>query len=131
GPLEDFLAELALVAGVAAEAVLPGEPPDEHVTLSTIHQAKGLEWSTVFLLWLSEGRFPQSTALETSVSEEEERRLFYVACTRARDDLYLCAPRMGETKDGAPVLLRPSRFVDELDSAAPPFDRWKIEEDPA
>jgi DNA helicase-2/ATP-dependent DNA helicase PcrA len=42
GALADFLSELALVAGVAAEAVLPGEPPDEHVTLTTIHQAKGL-----------------------------------------------------------------------------------------
>jgi DNA helicase-2/ATP-dependent DNA helicase PcrA len=128
GDLAAFLAELALAQGVTAEGAQAGDLPDECITLSTVHQAKGLEWSAVFVLWLSEGRFPQATALKTCASEEEERRLFYVACTRARDELYLCTPRMGEAQDGGMLVLRPSRFVGELASAAPPFETWELAE---
>ncbi len=54
------------------------------VRLSTIHQAKGLEWKAVFVMMLCDGMFPSSRAAETLDGEEEERRLFYVAVTRAR-----------------------------------------------
>jgi DNA helicase-2/ATP-dependent DNA helicase PcrA len=122
-----FLAELSLVAGVAAEGVVPGEPPEEHLTLSTIHQAKGLEWTCVFILWLAEGRFPSAPALREPAEEEEERRLFYVAATRSRRYLYLCHPRWAEDRRGLRTILRPSRFLTEIDSAEPPYERWEIE----
>lgn len=125
--LERFLSELALVAGFSAEAIGDGEAPDEHLTLSTIHQAKGLEWRVVFLLGLAEGRFPAPLAVRTRREEEEERRLFYVAVTRAKDQLYLCYPRFEET-DHHRRLLRLSRFVDELthDGGPLPYQRWDI-----
>jgi DNA helicase-2/ATP-dependent DNA helicase PcrA len=121
-----FLAELSLVGGVAAEAVMPGEPPEEHVTLSTIHQAKGLEWSCVFVLWLCEGRFPHVQALRSPEDEEEERRLFHVAVTRTRRLLFLCHPTWTEDPRGLRAILRPSRFLTEIDGPTPPFERWEI-----
>jgi DNA helicase-2/ATP-dependent DNA helicase PcrA len=125
--LDELLDELALVAGVAAEGVLPGEPPDDRMTLSTIHQAKGLEWRHVFVLWLAEGRLPHAQALRSEADEEEERRLFYVAATRARDELYLCVPSLGESgeADPRPIVMRPSRFVEEVEGTT---ERWQIEE---
>lgn len=126
--LEDFLSELALVAGVAAEAVGPGEAPEEKLTLSTVHQAKGLEWRVVFLLWLSEGHFPQALAVRSLEEEEEERRLFHVAVTRAMDHLYLCQPRFDESGEGPRRILRLSRFLVELAGHVPPYERWEIEE---
>lgn len=129
--LEGFLSELALVAGVAAEAVAPGELPEEKLTLSTVHQAKGLEWRVVFLLWLCEGRFPQAVAVRTPEEEEEERRLFHVAVTRAMDQLYLCQPRFEEGGEGPTHMLRLSRFLAELAAGdATPYERWEIEEAP-
>ncbi|HEY3360213.1 MAG TPA: ATP-dependent helicase [Polyangia bacterium] len=125
-----FLADLSLVAGIAAETVLQGEPPEEHLTLSTIHQAKGLEWTAVFVLWLADGRFPNLQALRTQEEEEEERRLFYVAVTRTRRHLFLCYPQRAEDARGLRTILRPSRFITELDGPAPPFERWAIETAP-
>jgi DNA helicase-2/ATP-dependent DNA helicase PcrA len=126
--LEHFLSDLALVAGVAAEAPRPGELPEEKLTLSTVHQAKGLEWRVVFILWLSEGRFPQAMALRSLDEEEEERRLFHVAVTRAMDQLYLCYPQFEEGGEGPRRLLRLSRFLSELAAGAAPYERWQIEE---
>ena len=62
------------------------------LTLSTVHSAKGLEWSTVFIIWAMEGRFPPSRAYTDPFMLEEERRLMYVAATRAKDELILCYP---------------------------------------
>ena len=130
GNLERFLSELALVAGIAAEGVAPGDPPEEKMTLSTVHQAKGLEWKVVFIIGLSEGMFPGGMAIRTDEDVEEERRLFYVAATRAEQQLYLCQPQFKEQRDGMRHLLRLSRFVSELPVAAPLFERWEIEEQP-
>ncbi|MCK5796112.1 MAG: ATP-dependent helicase [Deltaproteobacteria bacterium] len=125
--LERFLSDLALVSGMAAEAVGDGDAPDDTLTLSTIHQAKGLEWRTVFILNLAEGRFPQGMAVRTRHETEEERRLFYVAATRAKDQLYLCHPRFEEPDRGPRRLLRLSRFVEELGNDGPaPYERWEI-----
>ncbi|PIE17369.1 MAG: ATP-dependent DNA helicase [Proteobacteria bacterium] len=126
--LERFLSELALVAGLAAEGIGDGEMPDDKLTLSTVHQAKGLEWRAVFVLGLAEGRFPQAIAVKTRRELEEERRLFYVAVTRAKDQLYLCHPRFEEPDRGPRRLLRLSRFVEELshDGGPPAFERWEI-----
>jgi DNA helicase-2/ATP-dependent DNA helicase PcrA len=125
--LQAFLSELALVAGITAEGVAPGELPEEKMTLSTVHQAKGLEWRVVFILWTAEGRFPQAIAVRTRDDEEEERRLFYVALTRAEQQLYLCFPRFEEPRDGPRRILRLSRFLAELPDP-PPYERWEIEE---
>ena len=109
--LEHFISELSLQSASGGE-VEDGEEDKERVILSTIHQAKGLEWDTVFVIGLNDGRFPSARSLKTDY-EEEERRLFYVAVTRARDDLYLCYPITSEDWNGL-GLLKPSRFIREL-----------------
>ena len=87
---------------------------DERVVLSTIHQAKGLEWDTVFIIHLTNMGFPSPRAIEEDDGLEEERRLFYVATTRARNNLYLTYPQtMGFD---SLAFCRPSLFLDELPS---------------
>nr|WP_255216717.1 ATP-dependent helicase [Pseudenhygromyxa sp. WMMC2535] len=126
----EFLSELALVQGISAENVVVGDEPDDKLILSTIHQAKGLEWPVVFVLWMVEGRFPMAQALRSASDLEEERRLFYVAATRAADELYMLYPTIEEGRDGPSTILRASRFVAELDFSPPVFERWEIEEVP-
>ncbi len=87
----------------------------ERVVLSSVHQAKGLEWRTVFLLRMCEGDFPSSMGLREEGGEEEERRIFYVAATRAKDELYLTHPLVDLGMRGAGgLLLQPSRFLQEI-----------------
>jgi len=107
--LAAFLAEVSLLTDLSGEDQFGG-PADEVLTLSTAHQAKGLEWRVVFVIWLAEGRFPTVRAED----EEEERRLFYVAVTRARDRLFLVRPLMARDRYRVDVLLSPSRFLSEL-----------------
>jgi DNA helicase-2/ATP-dependent DNA helicase PcrA len=128
--LQEFVSEIALAGELQSEDVEEGEESDEKLTLSSVHQAKGLEWRAVFVLWLSDGRFPVPQSLKTVQGEEEERRLFYVAVTRARDELYLLHPIFHVEQDRSRVLLRPSRFVSEIDGQTPLFERWVIEEQP-
>lgn len=86
----------------------------ETIRLSTIHQAKGLEWGVVFILWTMEGLFPSQKTMMDDGDVSEERRLFYVATTRARDELYLCCPRYRRTRDGGIQTFMPSRFITEI-----------------
>ncbi len=90
------------------------DPDADALRLTTVHQAKGLEYAAVFLIGLADGMFPLRRAIEAN-DVEEERRLFYVAVTRARDELYLCFPKVS-TKGGPAMLLTPSRFLQELPS---------------
>ena len=113
------------MSGISGEEVVSGATEDERVVLSTIHQAKGLEWKAVFVIWCAEGRFPNPKAVEEG-GTEEERRLFYVAVTRAMDELYLCYPLMVFDRQVGSVILRPSRFVAELESAH--YEEWQIGE---
>jgi len=130
--LEPFLAELALLNELAAEEAVKAGKPDERVVLSSVHQAKGLEWRAVFVVWLADGRFPLAHALREPEEEEEERRLFYVACTRARDELCLTYPLLAAPRDRDRLLLRLSRFIEELPAGeAAPYDRVQIEPAPA
>src|SRR5437879_1522908 len=123
--LEQLLGDLSLLDSLEGEDVIEGSDPDERLVLSSVHQAKGLEWRAVFLVWLADGRFPSAPALKDEGGEEEERRLFYVAVTRARDELYLCYPLMHEEQDRARVLMKPSRFLDELPTRPhPPYEKW-------
>ena len=113
--LEDFLTQLALLTNLEAEEGQPAPADDERLRLSTIHQAKGLEFDIVFIIMLCDGLFPSERSLETEEGEEEERRLMYVAITRARNELYLSYPLFralaGGSGDG---LQQPSRFLEEL-----------------
>ena len=112
---EEFLNDLALLGTVESEITTLGIPDanGERLVLSTVHQAKGLEWPNVFILWLSEGRFPSTKGMESLETLEEERRLFYVATTRAKEELYLCHPLLSTSYYRA-TLLRPSPFLQEL-----------------
>jgi DNA helicase II / ATP-dependent DNA helicase PcrA len=110
---EDFLSEMALLTNLDAEIDTPQSDPDDALRLSTVHQAKGLEWGVVFALWMVDGMFPSSRSMNEG-GEGEERRLFYVAATRAKDELYLCVPEVRRTRDGGVMFCEPSRFVAEI-----------------
>jgi len=126
-----FLGEVSLLSEFSAEEVAEGEDPDEYLTLSSVHQAKGLEWRVVFVAWLADGRFPSAPALKDVAGEEEERRCFYVAATRAKDELYLCYPMLAAPRDGERVLMKPSRFIEELPSGDDaPYEKWQLDESP-
>ena len=112
--LERFLAQLALVGSTVIrdyEEDLEGD--DDYLTLTTIHQAKGLEWDAVLLVGLADGKFPHARCLEPPERLEEERRLFYVAATRAKRYLDITVPLVS-FNNGSPEICRPSRFVEEL-----------------
>lgn len=111
GGLKQFLDEVALMTNLDAKA--RDGLPEDHLTLTTVHQAKGMEWPVVILPWLSDTVFPSARAVEEG-NLAEERRLFYVAVTRARDRLYLCVPRAKKTADGGLFPVEPSIFVREI-----------------
>ena len=111
---EDFLSEMALMTNLDAETEAPGVNGTSALKLSSVHQAKGLEWKAVLVLWLNEGLFPSHRALAEAADESEERRLFYVAVTRARDELYLCVPEVRRVRGGGVMYCVPSRFVTEV-----------------
>ncbi len=173
-----FLDEVALSNPIAGEDVAVVGPEDEKVVLSSVHQAKGLEWRIVFVIWLADGRFPSQRALrvpggivrlqpkelheafeltdalmkkddlaieelppelrdadaapassspEVEIvipGEEEERRLFYVAVTRAKQELYLVFPVMARDRGGLDILMEPSRFIRELPGDS--YEKWVI-----
>jgi len=89
--LRNFLDDLALEPPSSASDIEP-EKRHETLTLSTVHSAKGLEWPVVIIIWAMEGRFPSAMAYNNPADLEEERRLMYVAATRAKDRLILCYP---------------------------------------
>ena len=123
-----FLADVTLITELTAEDDEAQADPDERITLSTVHRAKGLEWKAVFILWAADGHFPSTMGLKDPEGEEEERRLFYVAATRAKDELYLVFPQIETRRDGRVILLRPSRFLEDL-SRPSPYERWQLEEE--
>ena len=120
----DFLSQLSLLATGDTERVADPEEENEKITLSTIHQAKGLEWRAVFAIWLTDGMFPSSRSLESLDAVEEERRLFYVAVTRAKDELYLCYPAFWPGGSIDNQIQRPSRFLREIPSDL--LDEWRV-----
>jgi DNA helicase-2/ATP-dependent DNA helicase PcrA len=160
--VEKFLDEVALANPIAGEDTAVVGPEDEKIVLSSVHQAKGLEWRIVFVIWLADGRFPSQRALRVPggivriqpgrvhealpllegatadapiidekgtreiviPGEEEERRLFYVAITRAKQELYLVFPVMARDRGGMDVLMEPSRFVRELPGEL--YEKWVI-----
>lgn len=121
---EDFLSQLSLLGGVETQDALAFEAGDGKVTLSTIHQAKGLEWKVVFLVWLTEGMFPNARSAESEAGMEEERRLFYVGVTRCKDELYLTYPEMRLNAAYGDAFQTPSRFLGEIPESL--LEEWNI-----
>jgi DNA helicase II / ATP-dependent DNA helicase PcrA len=123
--LNEFLSQLALISNVDAEAAPNQNADKEAVNLSTVHQAKGLEFHTVFVIWLTDGMFPSSRSMDERKDLEEERRLFYVAITRAKDELYLSYPHMRLTGGYGDVFQRPSRFLKEIPNKL--VEDWQVQ----
>ena len=123
---EDFLTQLALLSNLEAEDEQAAAPDDdEQLRLSTVHQAKGLEFEVVFVIMLCEGLFPSARSLETVEGEEEERRLMYVAITRAKNELYLTYPLIrARFDDGGGSFQQPSRFLQEISPEL--LDEWNL-----
>ncbi|HXG59239.1 MAG TPA: ATP-dependent helicase [Thermoanaerobaculia bacterium] len=171
--VNELLDEVALANPIAGEDIAVVGPEDEKVVLSSVHQAKGLEWRAVFVIWLADGRFPSARAMRVPggivrvdpakvhaafdlshalppagsalaelepvlageakepepheiviPGEEEERRLFYVAVTRAKQELYLVFPVMSRDRGGMDLLMEPSRFLRELDTGC--YETWVV-----
>jgi DNA helicase-2/ATP-dependent DNA helicase PcrA len=126
--VDEFLSDLALeppdgsVTGVEAP-----DREDEQVVLSTIHSAKGLEWQCVFVIWVVDGKFPSIYSFVTDEELEEERRLFYVAVTRAKRHLYLTYPINVFDKSSGMLLSKPTRFLDHVSPAL--FDQLALVEE--
>ncbi len=119
--LEKFLTDTALSENFRGrDGDRSVEEVGEQIVLSTIHQAKGLEWKAVFILGLADGLFPHSRTYDKPQEMEEERRLFYVAVTRAKEQLYLSYPLFSRDN-----VLQPSPFIKELPYAL--YERWDLE----
>lgn len=123
--LHEFLAQLALLSNVEAEGETRPQQDDERIRLTTVHQAKGLEFDVVFLIMLCDGLFPSARSAKSVEGEEEERRLFYVAITRARNELYLCYPATRSFGvGGAETPQQPSRFLEDLPAEL--METWNL-----
>jgi DNA helicase-2/ATP-dependent DNA helicase PcrA len=119
----EFLDQLALLTNLENEAIA-GRDESDAVTLTSVHQAKGLEWKIVFVIWMTDGMFPSHRSLERDDSLEEERRLFYVAVTRAKDELYLSYPQVRLGGGYGDMLQRPSRFLIEVPNEL--MEEWNV-----
>jgi DNA helicase-2/ATP-dependent DNA helicase PcrA len=108
--LTDLVAQVVLLNGESSDK--KPEPDQDMLRLTTIHQSKGLEFPIVFLLGVADGLLPLTRAIDDG-DVEEERRLFYVACTRAENLLYLFAPRFAVSGEGYRPL-DPCRFLEEM-----------------
>jgi len=108
---QDFLAQILLLNSETSDRHVDQEM--DAVKLTTVHQAKGLEYDVVFLVGLADGQFPGRRSIEAG-DVEEERRLFYVAVTRARNELYLCYPKIAARPGPGGMINTPSRFLQEL-----------------
>ena len=110
--IHSFLIEIALLAENRNSNKNKGV---DSIILTTVHQAKGLEWETVFIVWMNEGFFPSYKSLENEEDIEEERRLFYVASTRAKKELIITLPSINLKARRGNIYLQPSRFLQELE----------------
>lgn len=115
--IEMMLQDIALEPPIeSVSELIPESKDDEILTISTIHSAKGLEWKIVFIIWVLEGRFPSAKAVDNIDTIEEERRLIYVATTRAKDYLWISYPINIYDRESGSILSEPSRFIANLDN---------------
>ncbi len=125
--LQEFLAEVTLEPpNQSVDDMMHTTTEDEYLTLSTIHSAKGLEWHSVFVIWLLDGRFPSMYAANDEESLQEELRLLYVAATRAMTNLYLTYPVYYDTRAGM-FFSKPSRFLDNITDEY--LERWSLRDE--
>ena len=126
--LDSLLADMAIepiidsVVDVEAE-----DKEEEYITLSTIHSAKGLEWNSVFIIHAVEGYFPSGRSIEKPETLEEERRLMYVASTRAKQNLFITYPMNLFDREAGMTLSKPSRFISEMNPDL--AEGWLLDEE--
>jgi DNA helicase-2/ATP-dependent DNA helicase PcrA len=114
--LESLLTDMALEppSDSIGDVLATDDDEDGLLTLSTVHSAKGLEWHTVFIIWVVEGKFPSAYSLRGVDEVEEERRLLYVAATRAKRNLYLSYPISMYDRGAGIVFSKLSQFLDGI-----------------
>jgi DNA helicase-2/ATP-dependent DNA helicase PcrA len=124
--ISSLLTDLALEPPTesVSDVESPG-PETEYLTLSTVHSAKGLEWNTVFVIYALEGRFPTMRSVASDEELEEERRLMYVACTRAKEHLFITYPINVYDRESGMILSKPSRFIQGIGDKL--LEPWVIE----
>lgn len=123
--LQSFLSDLALEPPTESVVDLgEKDKKEEQITISTIHSAKGLEWNSVFVIWALDGKFPSMYATDDDDALEEERRLMYVACTRAKDNLYITYPMNTYDRESGRIFTKPSRFIDVVPSDL--YEKWNL-----
>jgi DNA helicase II / ATP-dependent DNA helicase PcrA len=125
--LDTFLSDMALEPPQdSVTDVSPEDKEKEYLTLSTIHSAKGLEWHSVFILHAIDGFFPSGQSFDKIETLEEERRLMYVATTRAKQNLYVCYPMQIFDRQQGITFAKPSRFIEGIDEEM--AETWLLEE---
>ncbi len=131
--VENYSSVDTLLSDMAIEPIIESvvdvdatDKEEEYVTLSTIHSAKGLEWHSVFIIHAVEGYFPSARAVEKLENLEEERRLMYVASTRAKNNLFVTYPMNLYDREAGRTLSKPSRFISDIT----PYlaEGWLLEE---
>ena len=126
--ISSLLTDLALEPpNESVSDITPPGKDDECLVLSTIHSAKGLEWHSAFVLYALDGRFPTSRAAEDDDEMEEERRLMYVACTRAKENLFITYPVNIYDRESGMVLSKPSRFIEGIEEKL--LEPWVVDEE--
>jgi DNA helicase-2/ATP-dependent DNA helicase PcrA len=131
--LEQMLTDMALEPPQSSQIGMePSAKEDERLVLSTIHSAKGLEWHSVFVIHLVDGYFPVVQAMGNEEELEEERRLFYVAATRAQKNLYLITPELEARSwsffdQAGMVFSDPSRFISEIPNFYQLTETWAMD----
>ncbi|BDQ02581.1 ATP-dependent helicase [Ignavibacterium sp.] len=132
--VENYSSVDTLLSDMAIEPIIDSvvdigaeDKENEFVTLSTIHSAKGLEWHTVFIIHAVEGYFPSSKSAENLEQLEEERRLMYVASTRAKNNLFITYPMNLYDREAGTTLSKPSRFISEITPDL--AEGWLLEEE--
>jgi len=125
---DEFLSDMAI--DPPQDSVVDVESDNnenEFLTLSTIHSAKGLEWHSVFIIHACEGLFPSSQSFGSNDSLEEERRLMYVAATRAKQNLYISYPMSIFDRRTGFTISKPSRFITSLNETL--AESWLLKEE--
>lgn len=131
--VENYTSVDTLLSDMAIEPIIESvvdvdatDKEEEYVTLSTIHSAKGLEWHSVFIIHAVEGYFPSARSVESLETLEEERRLMYVASTRAKNNLFITYPMNLYDREAGMTLSKPSRFISEISPDL--AEGWLLEE---